>query len=209
MTFLPGLVGNVALPKMTTGATGYWVAEAEDVTGSTPVLGQVQGTPHTAGALVDISRTLLIQSTPSAEELVRNEIVERVMRTVQAALFVGSGSDGQPTGVKGTGTSILSIGTPGADLCRDSASRRHHADNAERRDRHDRRVRAKLAATLVARWRRTVPTPRATAGYGYESPRTLEPTRSSSATGRAWFWASGATASTLRPPTASCLPAAA
>jgi len=177
VTFLPGLVGNIALPKMTTGATGYWVPEADDVTGSTPVLGQVPGTPHTAGALVDISRTLLIQSTPSAEELVRNEIVERVMRTVQAALFVGSGDEGQPTGVKGTanvnnppvstqGTPTYAeiLGFPG-DIMADNAEAdgMKFAMTAE--------VWAKLAATLVGMdGGRTVldPVARNCVGYGYE-----------------------------------------
>jgi HK97 family phage major capsid protein len=177
VTFLPGLVGNVALPKMTTGATGYWVAEAEDVTGSTPILGQVQGTPHTAGALVDISRTLLIQSTPSAEELVRNEIVERVMRTVQAALFVGSGSDGQPTGVKGTaGVNTPSVSTPGAPTYAEILDFPGDimADNAEAdgmKFAMTAAVWAKLAATLVGEdGGRTVldPVARNCVGYGYE-----------------------------------------
>lgn len=177
VTFLPGLVGNVALPKMTTGATGYWVAEAEDVTGSTPVLGQVQGTPHTAGALVDISRTLLIQSTPSAEELVRNEIVERVMRTVQAALFVGSGSDGQPRGVKGTeNVNTPYVGTPGAPTYAEILDFPGDimADNAEAdgmKFAMTAAVWAKLAATLVGTdGGRTVldPVARNCVGYGYE-----------------------------------------
>ena len=177
VTFLPGLVGNVALPKMTTGATGYWVAEAEDVTDSTPVLGQVQGTPHTAGALVDISRTLLIQSTPSAEELVRNEIVERVMRTVQAALFVGSGSYGQPLGVKGTeNVNTPAISTPGAPTYAEILGFPGDimADNAEAdgmKFAMTAEVWAKLAATLVGEdGGRTVldPVARNCVGYGYE-----------------------------------------
>lgn len=177
VTFLPGLVGNVALPKMTTGATGYWVAEAEDVADSTPVLGQVQGTPHTAGALVDISRTLLIQSTPSAEELVRNEIVERVMRTVQAALFAGSGSDGQPTGVKGTANvNNPSVSVPGTPTYAEILNFPGDimADNAEAdgmKFAMTAEVWAKLAATLVGTdGGRTVldPVARNCVGYGYE-----------------------------------------
>ena len=197
----------------------HWIlgGRGDDVTGSTPVLGQVPGTPHTAGALVDISRTLLIQSTPSAEELVRNEIVERVMRTVQAALFVGSGNAGQPIGVKGT-TSVNnpSVGTPGTptyaeilgfpgDIMADNAE----ADGNEVR--HDRRGLGEGWLRLSARMAGApCSTPwRATAwATATKSPRMLAPTRSSSATGRAWFWAFGATASTLRRPTASCLPAA-
>ena len=113
--FLTGLVGNIAIPKMDGGATGYWVAEGSDITESTPTLTQVTGTPNTAGALVDISRLMIQQSTPSAEEMIRNEIMERVMRTVQIAVFAGTGSDGQPTAITGaTGFNNPSVtqGTP-------------------------------------------------------------------------------------------------
>ena len=173
VTFLPGLVGNVALPKMTTGATGYWVAEAEDVTGSTPVLGQVQGTPHTAGALVDISRTLLIQSTPSAEELVRTEIVERGMRTVQAALFGGSEATASRP-ASGPRASMPRPSTPGTTYAGLNFPGDILADNAEADGMKfvmTAEVWAKLAATLVGTdGGRTVldPVARNCVGYGYE-----------------------------------------
>jgi HK97 family phage major capsid protein len=113
--FMTGLVGNVAIPKMTAGATGYWVAEAGDITGSQPTMGQVTGTPHTCGVLVDISRKLLQQSTPSAEMLVRDEIMERIIRTIQIATFAGTGADGQPSAItNATGINDVSVttGTP-------------------------------------------------------------------------------------------------
>lgn len=113
--FLTGLVGDVAIPKMSAGATGYWVAESGDITESAPTLGQVAGSPHTCGALVDISRRLLLQSTPSAEMLVRDEIVERIARTVQIAVFAGTGADGQPsaiTAASGINNPSVTQGTP-------------------------------------------------------------------------------------------------
>ena len=113
--FLTGLVGDVAIPKMSAGASGYWVSEGSDITESEPTLGQVTGTPHTCGALVDISRKLMIQSTPDAEAMVRNEIVNRVMRTVQIAVFAGTGADGQPsaiTNASGINNPSVTAGTP-------------------------------------------------------------------------------------------------
>jgi len=97
--FLSGLVGDVAIPKMTAGATGYWVTEGNDITESQPTLGQVTGAPHTCGALVDISRRLLNHSTPDAEAMVRDEIIARVARTIQIAVFQGTGADGQPSAI--------------------------------------------------------------------------------------------------------------
>lgn len=113
--FLTGLSGNVAIPKMSAGATGYWVAESGDITESQPTLGQVSGSPHTCGVLTDISRRLLLQSAPSAEMLVRDEIVERIIRTVQVAVFAGTGADGQPSAITtATGINNPSVtqGTP-------------------------------------------------------------------------------------------------
>ena len=113
--FLTGLVGNVAIPKMTAGATGYWVAENGDITGSQPTLGQVPGTPHTCGANVDITRLMLMQSTPSAEQFVRNEMLERIARTIQLAVFQGTGADGQPsaiTAANGINNPSVTAGTP-------------------------------------------------------------------------------------------------
>lgn len=114
--FMPGIVGNIAYPKMTAGATGYWVAENGDITGSTPTLGQVPGTPHTCGALVDLSRLMINQSTPASEQFTRNEIIERVARTIQIAVFAGTGADGQPSAITtATGIAnptISSAGTP-------------------------------------------------------------------------------------------------
>jgi HK97 family phage major capsid protein len=113
--FMTGLVGDVAIPKMTAGATGYWVAESGTITGSQPTMGQVTGTPHTCGVLVDISRKLLAQSTPSAEMLVRDEIMERIIRTIQIAVFAGTGADGQPAAItNATGINDITVttGTP-------------------------------------------------------------------------------------------------
>lgn len=131
--FLTGLVGNVAIPKMSAGATGYWVSEGGDITESQPTLGQVTGSPHTCGVMTDISRRLILQSTPAAEALVRDEIIERIIRTVQVAVFAGTGADGQPSAItnasginnpsvtQGTPTYAELLGFPGAIM----------ADNAE------------------------------------------------------------------------------
>ncbi len=152
--FLPGLVGNVAIPKMSAGATGYWVTEAAAITGSEPTLGQVTGTPHTCGVLVDISRKLINQSTPAAEMIARDEMLERIARTIQIAVFAGTGADGQPSAIttatginnpavtQGTPTYTELLGFPGAIF----------ADNAEgsvMRWAMTAEVWAKLAATAT------------------------------------------------------------
>lgn len=96
---LSGLVGDVAIPKQTGGATAYWVAEGGDVTESTPATGQLALAPKTCGALSDISRKLLIQSSPDAEMLVRNDLSATLALALDAAGIAGTGASNQPTGI--------------------------------------------------------------------------------------------------------------
>ena len=133
VTFMPGVVGNLSIPKMSAGATAYHVAEGSDITESTPTLANVTGSPHTIGALVDVTRRMLEQSTPAIEALVRTEIEERLMRGVQIAVFAGTGTNGQPSAItnatginnpsvtQGTPTYAELLGFPGSIM----------ADNAE------------------------------------------------------------------------------
>ena len=155
VTFMPGVVGNLSIPKMSAGATAYHVAEGSDVTESTPTLANVTGSPHTIGALVDVTRRMLEQSTPAIEALVRTEIEERLMRGVQIAVFAGSGESGQPSAITtATGINNPSISVAGAPTYAEILNFPGSimADNAEADGQKfimTAKVWAKLAATLV------------------------------------------------------------
>jgi HK97 family phage major capsid protein/HK97 family phage prohead protease len=113
-TELTGLVGDVAVPAMTAGHTGYWVAESGAPTESKPTMAQKSLTPHTCGAFDDISRKLLKQSDPSAEALVRNDIAATVALTIDLAALHGTGSNNQPAGIAATsGIGSVAGGTNG------------------------------------------------------------------------------------------------
>jgi HK97 family phage major capsid protein len=102
-TRLNGLQGNVTIPKRTGGATGYWLGtEATQVTESGQTFGQISMTPKTVGAYNELSRQLLIQSSPSAEQLVMSGLALDVGTAVDLAGLNGSGNAGQPLGVIGT-----------------------------------------------------------------------------------------------------------
>lgn len=112
---LSGLVGDVAIPKQTGGATAYWVAESSDVTETTPTVGQVALAPKTCGAWSDISRKLLLQSSPDAEMLVRNDLSRTLALALDAAGIAGTGASNQPTGILSTtGIGDVAGGTDGA-----------------------------------------------------------------------------------------------
>ncbi len=114
---LTGLVGDVAIPKQTGGATGYWVAEGNAPTEGAQTLGQVPLTPHTFGAYVDISRKLIKQAAPSVEQFVRNDIARTIALGIDYAGLHGNHSDdaNQPDGVAATsGIGSVVGGTNGA-----------------------------------------------------------------------------------------------
>lgn len=97
---LTGVKGNVAIPRQTASATSYWLAnEGTAATESQGTFGQLSFTPKTTAAYTEISRLLLLQSTPSAEALVRSDLAETVALAVDTAGISGTGASGQPTGL--------------------------------------------------------------------------------------------------------------
>ncbi|MGQ7247206.1 phage major capsid protein [Halomonas sp. V046] len=97
-TTMTGLVGNVEVPKQTGGASAYWVGEHDDVGEGTPGIGQIGLTPNTVGAFTDITRRLMMQSTPDAEAIVRRDLAAALALAIDLAGFYGTGVN-QPTGI--------------------------------------------------------------------------------------------------------------
>ena len=102
-TMLNGLVGNVAIPKLTGAATGYWLTnEATAITESQQTIGQLALSPKTVGAYTELSRLLMLQSTPAADQLVMDDLSKVIALAIDLAVFEGSGASGQPTGISNT-----------------------------------------------------------------------------------------------------------
>lgn len=99
-TLMGGLVGNVDIPKQTGGATAYWLGEGDDTTEGSPTIGQLGLTPKTVGAYTDITRRLLMQSTPDAEGIVRRDLANAMAQAIDLAGYYGPGTGNQPRGIK-------------------------------------------------------------------------------------------------------------
>ena len=110
-TTMGGLVGNVEVPKQTGGATAYWIGEGQDAPEGTPTIGQLGLSPKTVAAYVDITRRLLMQSTPDAEGIVRRDLVAAIAQAIDVAGYYGSGTSNQPLGIKNvTGINAVDFG---------------------------------------------------------------------------------------------------
>ena len=97
---MDGLVGDAEIPKQTGGATAYWLGEEEEVQGSSPATGQLKLSPKTVGGRVEISRKLMQQSSPAAEQLVWNDLNRALALKIDKAAYYGTGGDNQPLGLK-------------------------------------------------------------------------------------------------------------
>lgn len=114
--FLPGLVGNVEIPRQTSGASMTWIsAEDGDATESEPQFDQVTLTPKDAAVYTEVTRRLMQQSTPAIEGLVRNDLYEAIALGLDYAILYGSGGSGQPQGINGaTGVADPTISSAAA-----------------------------------------------------------------------------------------------
>lgn len=100
MTVLNGLVGNVAIPRQTSGATAYWVAESGAPTETQQAFDQVTMSPKTVGAFTDYSRKLLLQSSLDVENFIRMDLTKVIGLELDRVALYGSGTSNQPLGVK-------------------------------------------------------------------------------------------------------------
>lgn len=113
--FLSGLVGNIAIPRATGGATAYWVAESGAPTESQAAFDQVTMSPKTVGAYSDISRKLLLQSSMDVEGFVRNDLASVLALAIDLAAINGTAAGNQPRGLLATsGIGDVAGGAAGA-----------------------------------------------------------------------------------------------
>lgn len=100
-TVFPGLVGNVTIPRQTATATAQWIAGdgADSLTASDPNFDGITLSPKTCGALTVLSRKFVIQSDPSGEQLVRNDLAASLATALDVAALTGTGTSNQPRGI--------------------------------------------------------------------------------------------------------------
>lgn len=102
-TNLTGLVGNVTVPTQTGAATAAWLAnETTPASESDQTFGQMALSPKNVAAYTEVSRQLMLQSSPAAEQIVMNDLAAVVALAVDNASINGSGASGQPLGIVGT-----------------------------------------------------------------------------------------------------------
>ncbi|MDH5824325.1 phage major capsid protein [Luteimonas sp. RD2P54] len=98
---LSGLHGNVVIPKHGAGVSVGWVAENASVPDSNIDPASVTLSPKHAGGVTELSRQLIMQSSPDVEQLVRDDFAAVLAQAIDSALIKGGGAN-EPNGVLST-----------------------------------------------------------------------------------------------------------
>ena len=120
-TILNGLVGDVAIPKMSAEVSNAsFVAENNAPSEGAATFSQVTMSPKTLAAYVDVSRKLSMQSDPSVEQLIRNDIINTFARKIDGVAIEGGGSN-EPSGIiASVSNNVEAIGTNGGAVSYDN-----------------------------------------------------------------------------------------
>jgi len=113
VTVFDNLVGNLDLPSFGTEPTAAWETETGAADEVSPAATKISYTPNRLAAFVDVSKQLMMQSSPSIEAYLRDFLLRAVASKLQAAALHGNG--GNIDGVAGTsGIGSIAGGTNGA-----------------------------------------------------------------------------------------------
>lgn len=111
---MTGMQGDVAIPALNAKTAVGFVAE-NSAPGSegAPTFRQITMSPKTLAQHVDLSRKLVMQSDPSAEQIIRDDMTRQFAAKIDDVAIEGGGSN-EPTGITGTsGIGSVAMGTNG------------------------------------------------------------------------------------------------
>jgi HK97 family phage major capsid protein len=116
-TYIPGLVGNVDIPRQSVAGAAGWIAEGGDAADAELDFDLVQLTPKTIAGKCQMTRRLILQSTPAVEGLVRADLASALALGLDAGAIEGTGASNQPEGILNmTGIATVALGTNGAAM---------------------------------------------------------------------------------------------
>ena len=113
--YLDGLQGQIAF--VTGGADAAWVAEEAAASKQKPAYSKAVMSPKRLQVLQGVTYDLMHQSSKALDDLIMEDFVKAHAVALDAAIFTGSGSSGQPTGVlSAANVNSIAIGTDGGPL---------------------------------------------------------------------------------------------
>ena len=113
-TVLTELVGNVDFPRKTGTSQTHWLSEGETIPQSSMNFDLVSLRPRTIGAIVPLTRRLMLQASEDAEFLLRQDLLSEIALGIDDAAIDGTGLTNQPLGILHTpGVGSVALGANG------------------------------------------------------------------------------------------------
>jgi HK97 family phage major capsid protein len=114
---LQGLKGDVQIPKMSAEVSNVsFVSEDSAPSEGNATFSQVTMSPKTLACQLDISRKLMLQSDPSIEAVLRDDVINSFARKIDEVALEGGGS-GEPSGIIASATgNVVAIGANGGAI---------------------------------------------------------------------------------------------
>lgn len=115
---MPG--GNLNLPKLSGGATSYYIGENSNATKSQQTFGNLKLSSKKLVTLVPVSNDLIRNASPEADAIVRDDMVQQMRLKIDYTAMYGDGTNFTPLGIKnGVSTANLTTATGAATLTAD------------------------------------------------------------------------------------------
>ena len=120
-TMISGLVGNVDIPRQTGQSSTFWTGEGSNTSESEATFDKISLSMKTIGTFSQITRNMLMQSTPDIDMIVRADLLASIALGVDLAAISGLGSGSQPMGIVNTaGIGSVIGGVNGAPISIDN-----------------------------------------------------------------------------------------
>lgn len=117
LRILPGLSGNVDMPRKATASALGMLAEIGSASETNPTTAKVTLSPKRVGAYIEVSKQALIQSALALEPMLRDDLLQGAGVLLESQIINGVGSSNEMTGIRNTsGIGTVAGGANGAAL---------------------------------------------------------------------------------------------
>lgn len=114
---------NVRIPTQTKGGTAKWVGEAQKKPSTNQEFGAITLKRHKIAGITTISEELLMDSSPSVDQLIRDDLVSALAQlTDETFLDNIAGTEVRPEGLLSGVTAVTGTGRTAADYQKDLAA---------------------------------------------------------------------------------------
>jgi HK97 family phage major capsid protein len=113
-TVYPMNTDTLNIPKVSGGATAYWIGENTQITSGDQTFAQEQLVARTLAAMVKVSNQLLQDTSGAAEAAIRRDIAKVLALAEDVAFIEGDGTSNKPVGIINTsGVNEVTLGANG------------------------------------------------------------------------------------------------